>query len=66
MVSAAQAARLFLFPDAFQRQVQKGLQALLIEGQALPDEGFPGFAHHEDGYGEHWTHPGAGFMALFH
>jgi hypothetical protein len=33
--------------------VQEGLQALLIEGQALLDEGFPGFAHHEDGYAEH-------------
>jgi hypothetical protein len=29
------------------------LQALLIEGQTLLDEAFPGFAHHEDGDVEH-------------
>jgi hypothetical protein len=33
--------------------VQEGLQALLIENHALPDEGFPGLAYHEDGYVEH-------------
>jgi hypothetical protein len=37
----------------FRSEVQEGLQALLIENQAFLDEGFPGLAHHEDGYVEH-------------
>ena len=37
-----QAGCLFLFPDAGQGQVQEGLQALVIEGQALLDESLPG------------------------
>ena len=49
----SQAGGLFFFPDAFQGQVQEGLQALLIKGLALLDEGFPSLTHHEDGYVEH-------------
>ena len=52
-IGRSQAGGLFLFPDAGERQVHEGLQALLIEGHTLLDEGFPSFAHHEDGYVEH-------------
>ena len=33
--------------------VGKTRQAFIQEGLALLDEGFPGFAYHEDGYVEH-------------
>ena len=55
----------FFRPDAGEGEVQEGLQALLIEGEALLNEFLPGLAHHEDGYGEHRGHRGRDSRLFF-